>query len=460
MMKLRAASRTRTSQKPQTAGKIVALVTSGVITIAASLFGAAPANAVTGAMIVPTTGTVSGYVGGYCGVPDEDQPHAGIDLFNAEGTSVVAAASGTVTSVGSDPSYGNRIRIAHGAGYTTLYAHLKGGTFKVAVGQTVQQGQLLAEMGNTGDSTGPHLHFEVRKDEDPQDGINGFFPCGASRTVGTPIAWDFPDLGSSTVATERYAVLDTAGKLWVKEGNPYSNWVIQASNVTSYSLSGNRIGVVSGGTAYVKEGDLYAPWSQLSGGGGIKDLVLDGARVAMLGNDGILNVKEGALNAAWVQQTGGVKKVVMSGNRIGIIGTNAVVSVKEGDLYQPWVNQGVGDDLSLSGSRIGVIVGGVAQVKEGTLWAGWNTMTGGSGATDIELSGDRVGVLVSGGALIVKQGPLSAGWTNQLAGVSQFSLSGDKIGILAGGTTHVKEGTLWDGWVVQMPSTTRIIVAN
>ncbi|GGR18154.1 M23 family metallopeptidase [Agromyces mediolanus] len=387
-----------------------------------------------------------------------ENPHRGAD-FNGgasgtAGTPVPAIAGGVVVYSDWYDGLGNVVTIHHPDGAFSGYCHLTDRS--VSVGQEIARGVIVGTVGGTRTATqhyAPHLHLTMGSDS---AGTRG----GAARFDPIPyIAARLDASEGGTAAPERYAVLSADGRLWVKEPNPYANWVIQASNVTSFSLSGHRIGVVSGGTAYVKEGDLYAGWVQVSGAGGIKDIVLDGLRIGILGSDGVLNVKEGNLSTAWVQQSGGVKKADLAGNRIGIIGTNAVVSVKEGDLSAAWVGQGVADDISLSGNRIGKIVGGVAMVKEGDLWAGWTTMTGGTGALAIRLDGIRVGVNTTGG-LLVKEGGLSAGWTNQANGVEQFSLSGDKIGILKGGLSIVKKGTLFDGWINQMPNTTRIEVAN
>lgn len=81
---------------------------------------------------------------------------------NDEGDSVVAAAGGTVTRVANEgsTSYGRWVEVSHGNGYTTRYAHLS--VQSVSVGQSVSQGQKLGAVGNTGGSTGPHLHYEQR----------------------------------------------------------------------------------------------------------------------------------------------------------------------------------------------------------------------------------------------------------------------------------------------------------
>jgi len=91
-------------------------------------------------------------------------PQLSVD-FNRDGDlgdAVVAAAAGTVTRVANEGSvsYGRWIEIGHGNGYTTRYAHLS--AQRVSVGQRVSQGQRIGDVGSTGGSTGPHLHFEVR----------------------------------------------------------------------------------------------------------------------------------------------------------------------------------------------------------------------------------------------------------------------------------------------------------
>ena len=89
--------------------------------------------------------------------------HAGIDIGNAGyGAPVLAAADGVVTYAGVMSGYGNCVMINHGSGIVTLYGH--GQTIYATLGQTVKQGDVIMAVGSTGNSTGPHLHFEVRKD--------------------------------------------------------------------------------------------------------------------------------------------------------------------------------------------------------------------------------------------------------------------------------------------------------
>jgi len=96
------------------------------------------------------------------GTPDF---HTGIDLAVPEGTEVHAAAPGTVTWAGARGGYGLLVVIDHGDGYSTYYGHLS--RILVHVGQFVEVGQVIALSGNTGLSTGPHLHFEIRKFGEP-----------------------------------------------------------------------------------------------------------------------------------------------------------------------------------------------------------------------------------------------------------------------------------------------------
>ena len=86
--------------------------------------------------------------------------HTGIDLKASIGTDVYAYKSGTVVYSGWSNAYGYNVKIDHGNGLSTLYAH--NSSLLVSVGQTVSAGQLISKSGSTGWSTGPHLHFEVR----------------------------------------------------------------------------------------------------------------------------------------------------------------------------------------------------------------------------------------------------------------------------------------------------------
>ncbi len=86
--------------------------------------------------------------------------HTGLDLAGATGSPVYAADGGTVSFAGWSGGYGKLIKINHGNGYVTYYAHLS--SINVSNGQKVAKGEMIGRVGNTGNSTGPHLHFEIR----------------------------------------------------------------------------------------------------------------------------------------------------------------------------------------------------------------------------------------------------------------------------------------------------------
>ena len=95
------------------------------------------------------------------------QLHSGIDIAASQGTTISAAADGRVIFAGWYGGYGNAIVIDHGGGTSTLYGHCS--QIFVGVGQDVQRGQAIGAVGMTGDATGPHVHFEVRRDGKPVD---------------------------------------------------------------------------------------------------------------------------------------------------------------------------------------------------------------------------------------------------------------------------------------------------
>ena len=99
-------------------------------------------------------------------------PHPGVDIAVPIGTEVRAAGGGVVVEVGANDEYGNFVRISHAGNYETLYGHLS--RVLVDKGAHVPQGEVVALTGNTGRSTAPHLHFEVRHDGKPVDPLQLF----------------------------------------------------------------------------------------------------------------------------------------------------------------------------------------------------------------------------------------------------------------------------------------------
>ncbi|WP_373483459.1 peptidoglycan DD-metalloendopeptidase family protein [Acetobacterium sp.] len=123
--------------------------------------------------ILPASGRVGeilrDYDGGYY---SNHYRSAAVDILNSEGTSIYAAASGTVTLSSWYGGYGKCVIIDHGNGYSTLYGHFS--SVDVSEGQTVTQGQRIGGMGSTGSSTANHVHFEVRVNDEAQQ-ISNYF---------------------------------------------------------------------------------------------------------------------------------------------------------------------------------------------------------------------------------------------------------------------------------------------
>lgn len=124
------------------------------------------------ALMIPSSAPLEGPVGsgfGFRSDPFTGQPalHTGLDFPAEVGAPIHAAAGGLVVLRDSHPAYGQVLEIDHGNGLTTRYAHAS--SFEVAQGALVKRGQVVARVGNSGRSTGPHLHFEVLVDGVPQD---------------------------------------------------------------------------------------------------------------------------------------------------------------------------------------------------------------------------------------------------------------------------------------------------
>ena len=119
-----------------------------------------------GGMIWPISGPITSEFGWRTHPITGDQRfHSGLDIGGDYGIPVHAAQSGTVTYAGWVSGYGNTVIIDHGGGITTLYGHNQ--SLAVSEGQSVSQGQTISYCGSTGNSTGPHCHFEVRQNGEP-----------------------------------------------------------------------------------------------------------------------------------------------------------------------------------------------------------------------------------------------------------------------------------------------------
>lgn len=118
-------------------------------------------------MTVPTSGYKVSARFGQSGPMWSSGRHTGLDFAAPQGRGIRAADSGKVVAASPAGAYGNMIEIAHGNGTRTRYAHLS--SIDVKVGEKVARGERIGALGNTGNSSGPHLHFEVLVDGDPAD---------------------------------------------------------------------------------------------------------------------------------------------------------------------------------------------------------------------------------------------------------------------------------------------------
>jgi murein DD-endopeptidase MepM/ murein hydrolase activator NlpD len=141
------------------------------------LTNAAQAKTTTPGFIWPTTGTsITQYyhVGYQAGDVFTGFPHTGIDIDGGTGDEIYASAKGTVVKTAYNAGYGSYIIVKHGAHWKTLYAHLD--SVAVTEGDEVKKGDVIGSMGNTGRSTGDHLHFELRKKAAGEDSYHPVNP--------------------------------------------------------------------------------------------------------------------------------------------------------------------------------------------------------------------------------------------------------------------------------------------
>ena len=387
----------------------------------------------------------------------------GLDYNVAQATLMRAPHNGTV-SVRHTGQCGNELRITHPGGWKSVFFHLHdyvvtSGTVAMgdyiawsggrrtpqAPGETVEQ--LTFESGTA--PSGAHVHWHLENTtgsrQNPLDYINFTGPNGVP--LAPPVR-----------GPERYGIL-SEGALWVKEGSVDSGWVLLATGVANFDMSGNRVGYVgTDGRVWAKEGGIDAGWVLLEGGA--SSITLDGVRIAVITTNGTLIMKDGAIDSGWVTLEGTVAQVSLAGNRIGIRYFGGGVAIKEGALTAGWQYLGLTtQDLVLAGNRIGVVqTNGTALVKEGAVTAPWVTVQG--AITKMQLTQDRIAVLAPGD-LQVKKGTIYAGWESLRTDVVDFDLSGDKVAVV----TNTGDALVWDdsygpGWVVLQGLVSKIVVAN
>jgi hypothetical protein len=420
---------------------------------ATSLLPLTAANAAPGDMVQPAQGSVTGIYGAHC---NDGSAHKGYDIARSAGGPIIAAAAGTVvTAVNSSGTagYGTYVVIDHGNTYSTLYGHMIAGSLAVAPGTVVGQGTVIGQMGSTGNSTGTHLHFEVRINGVSQGGLNSVYACGQSITRGSAIQWSFPNFGSSSAA--RIAVLQADGSLQVKEGLN-GTWVTVANDVVSYDVSGTRVGIVdSTGEALVKEGPLNAMWTSVATGA--SRILLEGSRIAVIKTNGDFFVKEGGVTATFHLVTTGVVQAELGGNRIVIRNGANLIQAKEGGIGAAWLSVTTATDFDVSATHLVVIdAAGNASMKAGALDAMWQALN--TNVSDVQISPTRI-VIRTGGTLQAMDTAVGA-WMTLTTNVTDFSVSDSFVGTVQGGSAVVKQGALGSQWTLVSTGTSTIKVTG
>lgn len=143
-------------QKPQVTVAKNKTTSVGSVNIATTIAGGKVSLGIS--LARPVSGIISSRFGARSSI--RSSAHTGLDIATSTGTPIAAAASGTVTFSGYKGSYGNMIVISHGNGVQTYYGHCS--KLYVSAGAQVSQGEIIGAVGSTGNSTGPHLHLEVR----------------------------------------------------------------------------------------------------------------------------------------------------------------------------------------------------------------------------------------------------------------------------------------------------------
>jgi hypothetical protein len=246
---------------------------------------------------------------------------------------------------------------------------------------------------------------------------------------GLTTNWDsaiFPGGAGSRLEADgdMIGVLTTGGELWAKQGDLGEPWIDEGGDVAAFALdaSAGRIGVIlndGNGTVWVKDGGTQGNWDK-NEANQVTQLRLSGQWIGVVHDDGTAEIKNGTLDAGWVQQQTGAEDLEMDANsgRIGVIlndGNETLLAKDGGPASTTWDNE---DNhvkvLRISGQWIGEVHDdGSAYVKNGLLNAGWGTAQAG-GVADLALdypSGCLGVVLADGkGTVWVKNGGTDGAW--------------------------------------------------
>jgi murein DD-endopeptidase MepM/ murein hydrolase activator NlpD len=297
------------------------------------------ANGVTGSaagkgkvtFIMPVNGKISdGYGPRTPPTPTASSFHHGIDIVASEGTPIHASADGQVVSAAPNSSFGNLTTISHANGFRTLYAHQS--RFGVSAGATVTQGQVIGYVGTTGNSTGPHLHFEVHDASgspiDPMKVIGGSFNGVA--TQGSNTNPKHATSGSIASGIDLSAIIDSRASASSASPGSYTG----ASYASRNGGSGNDTSSRSGGIG--ASGSMGGSGNSRNTSG--NNLLtnnrmsiylpgVDGAKTGKdyVANDGPVNVHSG--EAILTAEQASVWRSAIKGGGLGKGGNNVNITV-------------------------------------------------------------------------------------------------------------------------------------
>lgn len=434
--------------------------------------------------------TVSSHYGPRCiPIANGTTMHLGEDMGAPNGAPIYSIASGTVshTRQGTSSQSGYVVvrSVINGETVFLEYVHMWDANKYVRIGQQVSTGQRIADVGSSGPSTAPHLHFGVWKGAYYGNGQH-VEPVGYLRGLGIDINANATRVSASSIPQSctyqsvgdlnvrsgpgtNYPVIAVApngtqmthvpGRIdnkfipvnimgvngWVSSGNIA---FVRSSNIPPSAVSANRVITVQGSEAYSKEGDIRSSWSFLRNNA--KETQATKERTAVLDRNGDLFIQSGGAVEDWIKLAGAVSQFDIEGDRIAIVDYWGNVFAKEGAPTAAWVK--VMDNtkkvaLSENGRLATLQNDGTVLTKEGSLYASWVTQI--SDVKELELVGNRIAVLSYDNALNIKEGNLYAGWVVVASGVQQFSLEGNRVGIISNDAVSVKEGSLYAGWVQQ-----------
>lgn len=400
--------------------------------------------------------------------------HAGIDFTPGEGTPIYAVADGTIIIsgiTGTANAYGESIWIQHADGYRSIYGHMLEGT-RVPVGP-VRRGDYLGRVGNTGKSTGPHLHLEIRLNDapiNPDPFMNGA-PLATTTPSGPARASNGPTAVIDTTNRISLYAIRTDGNLWgasqASAGAGLSPWVKLGGDLGILSgrpsvlwLNGNILAIYARttlgtivGTNQTSVGGPFTPWTTIGAGGN-----------GIVGDPVVVQFDNGAI---------GVYAATDSGTIAGVAQTSA------GASFGSWTPIGTSSIRLLgkpalakySDGRIALFartessqIFGTAQTSVGSTFAAWADLgTGGAGiSTDPAVinDSDRLTVFAGAGSTVssvshdVPNGAFGA-WVN--LGSGPVSVGSATPSVLQTGSTYSiyslgGDGTVWGSTVNAVPT--------